>query len=204
MVSYLKWRDNNAEKQKFSIHLSDHGDRTPGILQQAPMNTSYAISSDGRLIAYERYGADPTVILLHDGGGCRQEWREAGYIERLQNDFTVITLELRGHGESSPSTNLAAYTVAKMIQDILAVADACRVEQFTLRGMSHEGKAGRYLAVHSGQVKKFILMSAPLMPGTSPRLCQEIAEFTVHWSPVLACQPGTQPSFLAMARDSDL
>ena len=152
------------------------------------MNPSFATSSDGAQIAYECCGNGPAIILLHGGGGCRQEWREAGYIERLQNDFTVVSLDLRGHGESSLSTDPTDYTVTKMVQDILAVADACRVEQFALCGMSHGGKTGQYLAIHSRRVDRFILMSAPLGPGTSPQLRLEIAEFTAHWSSVLQAQ----------------
>jgi len=152
------------------------------------MSSSFATSSDGAQIAYDCDGSGPAILLLHGGGGCRREWREAGYIERLKSGFTVITLDLRGHGESSLSTSPANYTVAQTVQDILSVADACGVEQFFLCGISHGGKAGRYLAIHSGWVQKLVLMSAPLGTGASPQRAQEIAEFTAHWRPILQAQ----------------
>jgi len=59
-------------------------------------------------------------------------WHEAGYVERLQGIFTVILPDLRGHGESNSPTEPSDYTTDKMIQDILAVADACGVGRFMI------------------------------------------------------------------------
>jgi len=62
----------------------------------------------------------------------RQEWHAAGYVRRLQDNFIVIPVNLRGHGESGLPTDPADYTTDKMGQDILAVADACGVERFII------------------------------------------------------------------------
>jgi pimeloyl-ACP methyl ester carboxylesterase len=137
------------------------------------MNTSFAYSPDGTRVAYDRCGTGPAIILLHGGGGKRQEWHDVGYVSRLQNDFTVITPDLRGHGESGLPTDPADYTTDKMGQDILAVAGACGVEQFTLLGMSYGGKISRYLAVQSERVAKLILMGTQLGLGVSGQLRQD-------------------------------
>ncbi len=152
------------------------------------MNTSITTSRDGTRIAFDCCGAGPAVILLHGGGGRRQEWHDVGYVKRLQDDFTVITLDLRGHGESATPVDPADYTLEKQAQDVLAVADACGAERFTLVGMSHGGKVGRHLAILSGRVDKFILMSAPLGPGASSQLRQEILAFVAHWTPIAQSQ----------------
>jgi pimeloyl-ACP methyl ester carboxylesterase len=68
------------------------------------MNTSYTNSPDGTQITYNRSGTVPALVLLHGGGGSRQERREAGYVERLRDHFIVITLDLRSHGESGQET----------------------------------------------------------------------------------------------------
>jgi pimeloyl-ACP methyl ester carboxylesterase len=83
------------------------------------MNTLFADSSDGTRVAYDRSGTGPAIVLLHGGGSMRQGWHEAGYVRRLRDDFTVITLDLRGHGESGLPTDPADYTTARMGQDIL-------------------------------------------------------------------------------------
>jgi pimeloyl-ACP methyl ester carboxylesterase len=118
----------------------------------------------------------------------RQEWHEAGYVKRLRDNFTVITVDLRGHGKSDLPTDPADYTTNKMGQDILAVADACGVERFIIWGMSYGGKASRYLAVQSECVAKLILMGTPLGLGVSGELRQDAKAFCAHWPPIVQAQ----------------
>ncbi len=156
------------------------------------MNTLYTTSPDGTRIAYDRSGAGPALVLLHGGGGSRQEWHQAGYVSLLRDHFTVIALDLRGHGESDLPTDPVAYTIEKLEQDILAVADACGFERFTLWGMSYGGKVGRYLAVHSARVFKFIMLGTPLGLGVSGEQRQAAVDFCAHWPPIIhALQEGT-------------
>ncbi len=151
----------------------------------------FAISPDGTRIAYDRCGSGPALVLLHGGGGSRQEWHHTGYVHRLRDHFTVISLDLRGHGESDLPTDPSAYTIEKMEQDIVAVVDACRIGHFTLWGMSYGGKVGRYLSVHSSRVDKFIMLGTPLGPGVSGELRQAAIDFCAHWQPIIqALQQG--------------
>ena len=149
------------------------------------MDTLFARSPDGTRIAYDRFGSGPAIVLVHGGGGSRQEWAEAGYTRRLRDDFTVMALDLRGHGESGLPTDPAAYTTDKMGQDILAVADACGVDRFIMWGMSFGGKVGRYLAVQSERVARFVMIGTPMGPGVSGKLCQQAIDFVAHWSPIV-------------------
>ena len=152
------------------------------------MSTCFAVSRDGSRVAYEVCGHGPAVLLLHGGGGSRREWFAAGYAARLEHEFTVIAIDLRGHGESSLPTATFYYTIEKQLEDILAVADACRAEHFSLWGMSYGGKVGRYLAARSGRVDACVLMGTPLGPGVTGRLRQQAVDFCAHWPPLLAAQ----------------
>jgi pimeloyl-ACP methyl ester carboxylesterase len=158
------------------------------------MKTLFATSPDGTRVAYDRRGAGPAIVLLHGGGGKRQDWHEAGYVSRLQDNFTVITLDLRGHGESGLPTDPADYTIDKLLQDILAVADACAVERFTVWAMSYGGKVGRYLAAgcspaaQSARVANIILMGTPLGPGVIGQPRQDAIDFCAHWPPIVQAQ----------------
>ena len=149
------------------------------------MDTQFAISADGTPVACDCNGTGPVLLLLHGGGGRRQEWHEAGYVARLRDEFTVVTLDLRGHGQSGQPSDPAAYAIDKMQQDILAVADACGAGRFALWGMSYGGKVGRYLAVHSRRVSKAVLMGTPLGPGVTGQRRQEALDFCAHWPPIL-------------------
>ena len=152
------------------------------------MITQFATSPDGRQVAYDLTGAGPAIVLLHGGGGNRQEWHEAGYVNRVQDHYTVITLDLRGHGESSLPTDPAEYTIEKMEQDILAVADACGIGRFSLWAMSYGSRVGRYLATTSNRVTRIILMSSQLGPGAPGEMRQEVIDFCAHWPPILRAQ----------------
>lgn len=149
------------------------------------MDSLFTHSADGTRIAYNRVGAGPAIIMLHGGGGSRGDWHEAGYVKRLQDDFMVVTLDLRGHGESGLPTESGEYTIEKFGQDILAVANACGIERFNLWGMSFGGKVGRYLAVESERVAKLILIGTPLGPGVSGERRQEAIDFCAHWHPII-------------------
>jgi pimeloyl-ACP methyl ester carboxylesterase len=152
------------------------------------MHTLFAVSPDGTQVAYGRSGTGPAIVLIHGGGGSRQEWYEAGYVERLRDRFTVIALDLRGHGESGLPTDPAEYTTDKLGQDILAVADACGAERFTIWGMSYGGKVSRYLAVESERVAKIIMMGTPLGLGVSGERRRQAEDFCVHWPPIVQAQ----------------
>ena len=152
------------------------------------MNTRFAATPDSQKIAYDLSGAGPAIILLHGGGGSRHEWHEAGYVSRLKDHFTVIALDLRGHGESSQPTDPADYTIDQVQGDILAVADDCGVERFSLWAMSHGGRIGRYLAATSARLNSIVLMSTLLGPGASGDLRQEVLDFCAHWPPILEGQ----------------
>jgi pimeloyl-ACP methyl ester carboxylesterase len=156
------------------------------------MNTFFTNSLDGTRISYDRSGSGGAIILIHGGGGNRQEWHDAGYVLRLQDNFTVVTIDLRGHGESGLPTDPADYTTDKMGQDILAAADACGVDRFTIWGMSFVSKVSRYLAVQSERVTRLILMGAQLGLGVTGELRQDAIAFCNHWPPILkALQDGT-------------
>ncbi len=155
------------------------------------MPISYAVSPDSTQIAYDVCGSGPALLLIHGGGTSRRDWHEAGFVDKLRNFFTVITLDLRGHGESDAPVDPAAYSVDRLCQDLLAVADACGAERFSLWGMSYGGKMSRYLAVRPegvDRLEKLVLMGTPMGLGVSGERRQQAVDFGIKWNPVLLAQ----------------
>jgi pimeloyl-ACP methyl ester carboxylesterase len=107
----------------------------------------------------------------------------------LNADYTVIALDLRGHGQSDAPIRPEAYTTAKMGEDILAVADACGVARFALWAMSYGGKVSRYLAARSDRVSCFVMMGTPLGAGVSGERRRQAVDFVSHWSARIADHP---------------
>jgi pimeloyl-ACP methyl ester carboxylesterase len=168
------------------------------------MSTCFTTSPDGVRIAYDVGGAGAPIVLLHGGGQTRQDWHTTGYVEHLQHAYQVITLDIRGNGDSDHPTDPADYTTAKHCQDILAVADACGLERFTLWGYSYGGNIGRYLAAQSHRVAKLIMVGIPFGLGASGAFRRFILDFRDHWSPILqAQQAGTLDLASLSADDQD-
>jgi pimeloyl-ACP methyl ester carboxylesterase len=153
------------------------------------MNTCFATSPDSTRIAFDMTGMGTPILLLHGGGGSRADWHEGGYVERLQNEFTIISVDLRGHGESDKPTDPTCYSTEKMGQDILAVADACSVERFIPCSFSFGGNVGRYLTAHSDRVSKMVMLGNRLS-GSSDEHRQFIFDFRARWTPVVEAAHG--------------
>src|SRR5688500_4519002 len=112
---------------------------TPAVAQQRTLanETLFATSNDGTKIAYDVAGSGPAVILLHGGGQNREVWRRAGYVDRLAKELTVITIDIRGNGESDKPTDVSAFHFQRFSEDVLAVADAVKAQRFVLWGFSY-------------------------------------------------------------------
>lgn len=149
------------------------------------MTTFFAASPDSTRIAFDVNGTGTPILLLHGGGGSRNNWHEQGYVARLAAELTVITMDLRGHGESDKYTDSAFYTTEKMGQDILAIADACGYERFILCGFSYGGNVSRYLAACSDRISKMIMLGNRLGSGVSAEFRQFVFDFRNRWKPVL-------------------
>jgi len=130
------------------------------------MPIKWITSPDGTQIAFDITGQGPALMLLHGAGKTRQEWHKLGYVTRLQNDFTVITVDIRGTGESDYLIDEADYAIEKVCQDLYTVADACDVEQFAVWGFSFGGNIARYLAArfpfaHPERITAIALIGVP-------------------------------------------
>jgi pimeloyl-ACP methyl ester carboxylesterase len=133
-------------------------------LEVTTMNTKFVTSHDGIRIAYDIAGRGPALILLHGAGKTRRDWHKLGYVDQLQSIFTVITVDIRGTGESDYLVEEEAYAIDKICQDLYAVADDCGVAQFAIWGFSFGGNIGRYPAAWSDRVTAIAVVGVPFGP----------------------------------------
>ncbi|AZK96666.1 alpha/beta fold hydrolase [Streptomyces tsukubensis] len=78
-----------------------------------------ARSADGTLLAYERRGDGPPLVLV--GGALATAASDAPLAELLAARFTVLTYDRRGRGGSE---DRAGYAVEREIEDLAAVIEA--------------------------------------------------------------------------------
>src|SRR4051812_18360530 len=76
-------------------------------------------SKDGTVLAYDKVGHGPAVILV--GGATATRSSMTSLAELLAPNFTVYSYGRRGRGDS---TNTLPFSLDKEIQDIEAVIDA--------------------------------------------------------------------------------
>lgn len=145
------------------------------------MNTQFASTADGTRIAYDVTGHGPPLMLLHGIGRDRRDWHRLGYVDRLKHDFTAITIDLRGNGESSFLTAIDDYGIAKICGDVHAVADACNVQAYAAWGYSFGGNIARYLGAWSTRVKAIAMVGVPFGPAVDEALDAFISEFLAKW-----------------------
>ena len=105
----------------------------------------HAESSDGVLIAYRAHGevaetdaALPPVLLVHGfASDATITWERTGWVSALREAHrTVITLDLRGHGESDKPADADSYARERLGMDLLAVLDSAGAAQVDLVGYS--------------------------------------------------------------------
>jgi len=86
-------------------------------------------------LAYDDTGAGPAVVLMHGYPFNRSMWAEQ--VSALADSYRVVTLDLRGHGESESSTG--ASTMKLMAQDVASLMDELRIDRAVIGGLSMGG-----------------------------------------------------------------
>jgi pimeloyl-ACP methyl ester carboxylesterase len=115
-------------------------------------------SQDGTLIAYERAGSGPIVVVV-DAAGCHRELGPSAALARiLAPDLTTVIYDRRGRGMS---TNTLPYEVAREVEDLAAVIRDVG-EPVSLYGYS----SGAVLALHAADrglpISRLVLLEPPL------------------------------------------
>jgi len=98
------------------------------------------LDRDGVRIAYEvRPGPASAVPLLlsHGYSASKAMWRPN--LDALSAARTVITWDMRGHGETEAPDDIAAYSHALTVDDMRALLDECDVPAAAVGGLSLGG-----------------------------------------------------------------
>ncbi len=80
---------------------------------------AYAQGADGAGVYYEVHGSGPAVLFVHGSGGHHAAWWQQ--VAALQGDHTVITMDLRGFGNTRWEHD---HDARAFPGDIVAVLDA--------------------------------------------------------------------------------
>ena len=88
--------------------------------------------SDGTSIYYERHGSGPAILFVHGSGGHHAAWWQQ--VAALRQEFTVVTVDLRGFGKSDSS--MPEFDGQDFPGDVVAVLDQENLTDAMLVGQS--------------------------------------------------------------------
>jgi pimeloyl-ACP methyl ester carboxylesterase len=86
-------------------------------------------------LAYDVSGAGSPIVLLHGFPFNRTLWREQ--VDALRSRYRVITIDLRGHGETTATREPA--TMEEMAADVAALLDELHITRAVVGGLSMGG-----------------------------------------------------------------
>jgi pimeloyl-ACP methyl ester carboxylesterase len=120
----------------------------PYIANEADVSSGFT-TSDGFKIFYKTYGEGYPIVLVHGWGASTQSnWEYTGWIEKLRPFRKIISIDVRGHGQSDKSYDQSVYSYGAMSNDVLAVMDHLGIEKADLMGYSMGAFMGAYLLGH--------------------------------------------------------
>ena len=114
------------------------------------MHRDRTILLNSQRFHYTEWGAPtaPALVMLHGVTGHARTWDEEAAV--FASRYRVLALDQRGHGDSDPAPH-CDYTVAAMVADLTAFADALGLDRFTIVGLS---MGGRVAIAFAGQVPR--------------------------------------------------
>ena len=117
---------------------------------KSPHKAGFITANNVKLHYLDWGGAGETLLFLHGMGDTAHIYDELA--SKFTNQFRVIGLTRRGHGESEiPETG---YDTATLVEDIRQFLDALKIQRVVLAGHSFAGdELTRFAVVHPDRVK---------------------------------------------------
>jgi pimeloyl-ACP methyl ester carboxylesterase len=130
------------------------------------------LADDGVELSYRVQGSGPTTLLFMHG------WAGSGcYFDEVigeldLNALQVVTMDLRGHGESDQA--VTPYGLDRIAADVWTVADALNATKPVIVGFSMSGKFAQYVAVgRPSRVSGLVLVAG--LPASELPFPQDVA-----------------------------
>ena len=104
-------------------------------------------------------GAEP-ILFLHGFPESHRTWRHQ--LRDLARDHFVVAPDQRGFGASDKPEGVENYETDRIVEDVIALADALGLKSFTLVGHDWGGAAAWLTALtHPYRVKRLVIVNAP-------------------------------------------
>ena len=98
--------------------------------------------NNGVRIHYHVEGEGTPLVLQHGLTSSILRWFSFGFVDALKNDFRLLIIDARGHGDSDKLYDAEAYDRKAMASDVVAVLDAESIDRSHYMGYSMGGSIG--------------------------------------------------------------
>lgn len=114
-----------------------------------------------------------TILLLHGSNASLHTWE--GWVDMLETDYLVVTVDLPGHGLTG-ATPAGDYTYGGMVAFLKEFTNALNINDFILGGNSMGGGVTMaYALEHPADVKALVLVDAAgINPPANTRIPQKL------------------------------
>ena len=119
--------------------------------------TEQLMTADGRVLAYHRLGAGPTLVCHPGGPGL--PGAELEDLGGLDDSLELVIVEPRGTGGSTRPAEAAAYDLEHYVADLEELRAHLGRERIDLLGFSHGGMvAMAYASAHPDRIRRLVLV----------------------------------------------
>jgi pimeloyl-ACP methyl ester carboxylesterase len=91
--------------------------------------------SNGVRIRYVEQGSGDVIVLIHGNGSTLKSWIDVGVLPNLAQDYRVMALDARGHGQSGKPHDVNAYG-REMGLDVVRLLDHLGIRRAHIVGYS--------------------------------------------------------------------
>jgi pimeloyl-ACP methyl ester carboxylesterase len=100
------------------------------------------------------------IVFLHGFPESHRTWREIAPV--LAEDHFVVCPDQRGFGASDKPLGVEQYRTDRILEDLIALADALELERFTLVGHDWGGAVAWLAALrHPDRIERLVIVNAP-------------------------------------------
>ena len=110
----------------YMLSCASPSEKEAVAIKNGEVSLSYTMAGNG----------DTSIVFVHGWGISKEYWKEQ--IEELSSDYTVVALDLGGHGQSGH--NRENWTIEEFAKDVRAVIDGLHLNNVILVGHSMGGE----------------------------------------------------------------
>ena len=126
------------------------------------------VTNNGVSIHYHVEGEGPALVLQHGQSDNIKGWYEAGHVEALKDEYRLVIVDARGHGESDKPHDAEAYDIKHNVADIVAILDELGIDKAHYWGHSMGGRIGFGCAKYAKE-RFYSLIISSMSPYKRPK-----------------------------------